>query len=214
MKIKGFQDTIAWYDANAEKYADVSSQNASIDILDEFVSLLPKNASVLDAGCGAGRDTQLLVDKNVHATGLDISTGLLNEAQKRHPLLEFIYGSFLNLPFSDNSFDGIWAHASLVHLETIEDVTKALSEFSRVLKPEGIIHILVKAQTGNEKTGIVSDTLSNHDRFFQYYKKDEMEDLLEKYSFEVKKIEQFNEIEKNPQGRPEVEWIAIFAKKI
>jgi len=45
-------------------------------------------------------------------------------ARTTYPEIKFVEGNFLNLPFADQSFDGIWAHASLLHLETVKAVEK------------------------------------------------------------------------------------------
>ena len=214
MDIKNFEDTIKWYDSNAEKYADTTEQHSSPEQIKDFIHLLPTNAKVLDAGCGGGRDTKLLQQAGANAMGLDLSSGLIDEAKKRNPKLNFIQGSFLELPFKDDSFDGVWAHASLLHLENVDDVKKSLSEFNRVLNPNGVLHILVKAQTGDEKTAVVSDSLSGHDRFFQYFTQQELKNLLQEQGFEGIKTEQYKETDKDPKGRPEVEWILSLSKKI
>ncbi|MEX0896364.1 MAG: class I SAM-dependent methyltransferase [Patescibacteria group bacterium] len=213
MKISGFKETIEWYDHNAQQYAEASKDLVSHDQLAAFVELLAEDSRILDAGCGSGRDTALLSSKGLNTIGLDLSSGLIAEARKRFPDQEFIAGSFLALPFNDESFDGVWAHASLVHLETETDVKQALTEFKRVLKTGGILHVLVKAQTAADKTAVVSDKLSGHDRFFQYFTLDEVSSLLQEHNFEVIQSEQYNEAERDPNGRPEVEWIAVLSKK-
>ena len=90
---------------------------------------------------------------------------------------------------------------------------KALSEFHRVLSSKGILHVLVKAQTGDNKTAIVLDTTSKHERFFQYFSQEEIKKLLEEAGFETFKIEQYNERDKDPKGRTEVEWILSLSRK-
>ena len=209
MKVKGFQDTIDWYTKNAKVYADAGYAKPPYDLIDKFSRLLPHTPTILDVGCGAGRDTGLLAKKRAIATGLDLSKGLLKEAKKRNPELTFIYGNFLDLPFEDNSFDGIWAHAALVHLETIPEVRKSFREFHRVLKDKGILHIYVKLQRGKEKTKIVKDTLSNHERFFRYYTEEEIREYLDELHFTIIDFS----IRKDGHDRAEVTWICIFAKK-
>ncbi|MGH9857045.1 MAG: hypothetical protein ACRD4B_04285 [Acidobacteriota bacterium] len=59
MKIRGFQDTIAWYDQNAKTYAKRSLIHAQIDVIDRFIALLPRNPAILDVGCGSGRDAHI-----------------------------------------------------------------------------------------------------------------------------------------------------------
>lgn len=212
MQVKGSKDTIDWYNKNAGKYAESIAEYSSPELLDKFKQLVGEG-KVLDAGCGAGRDTKLLNIAGLEAIGLDISEGLISEARRRFPKLTFIQDSFLEIPQENESFSGVWAHASLLHLETPDDVSRALSEFSRVLKSDGILHVMVKAQTGEDKTAVVSDALSEHDRFFQYFTQEEISGLIEKAGFEIISSEQFKESDRNPKGRPEVEWVVVFARK-
>lgn len=214
MKVQGFKDTIDWYNQNAKKYAQVNAAIADFDQIEEFASLLPKVAKILDAGCAAGRDSNLLQQKGFKVTGVDISTGLLEIAKQKFPHITFLEGNFLSLPFKDGEFDGVWAHQSLLHLETTADVDKALAEFHRVLKPGGVLLVLVKAQTGKDKTAIVTDDFSNHDRFFQYFTHDEIKQRLERAGFKLARIEQYKETDKNPEGRSDVELILSISKKV
>lgn len=209
MEIKGFKDTIDWYDQNAEKYADSADKAPPAEALKKFASKLPAAAKVLDAGCGSGRDSGILGQMGFQVTGLDISKGLLEEARKRSPGIEFVEGDLTHMPFEDGAFGGIWAQASLVHLETMGDVKRALGEFARVLQSGGALHIFVKAQTGDAKTAVVSDSLSNHDRFFRYYTEDELRELVSSAGF----AEIETSILEDPHGRQEVKWIALFARK-
>jgi ubiquinone/menaquinone biosynthesis C-methylase UbiE len=216
MRVDNFQRTIEWYNQNADHYAEASIAALSIHDLNQlsgFISELSPEASVLDAGCGSGRDTNYLTEQGYQTTGLDISHGLLAEATKRFPDSTFIEGNLLDLPFANETFDGVWSHASLVHLETENDVRRALAEFSRVMKPGGVLHLLVKAQSGESKTAVVSDSLSGHDRFFQYFTVEEVQQLLNEAGFSVSEIKKYHENENNPKGRPEVEWIVSISRK-
>ena len=149
---------------------------------------MPKEAKVLDAGCASGRDSALLIDKGFKVVGIDLSRSFIEIARKEHPNINFIHGNFLKLPFGKEEFDGVWAHASLVHLETNSDVRKALKEFNRVLRKDGILHLLVKAQKGKEKIAIIKDSLSEHDRFFQYFTIPEVEKLIDETGYKLSLI--------------------------
>ncbi len=216
MKITGFQDTIDWYNQNAQQYADKSRDRISMDEVEAFIAELPNSeqGAILDAGCGQGKYTQVFQDRGFEATGLDISSGLLEVARQDYPDCTFVEGDLRKLPFETSSFDGIWAHASLLHLETVEEVQQVLSEFHRVLKAGGIVHIRVKAQTGAQKTAVVSDALSGHERFFQYFTESELVELVEEAGFTVLAHQQYNETKRQrATARPEVEWLVLLARK-
>jgi ubiquinone/menaquinone biosynthesis C-methylase UbiE len=209
MDIKGFKDTIDWYDKNADSYAAAANKIDFSEVIAIFLKKLPPNPRVLDAGCGSGRDSRGLKDGGAIVTGLDISEGLLVVARRDNPDITFVKGNFTDLPLESNSFDGIWAQASLVHLETIEEVQKTLREFYRVLNPGGFIWICVKKSEGDEKTAIVTDKVSNHDRFFRYYDPGELAGLLKDAGFEVG----HHKIVDDPCGREEVKWIWFTVQK-
>lgn len=209
MEIRGFRDTIQWYDNNAEQYAENSKRVSFEKVVENFLEKLPASPSILDAGCGTGRDTKLFHEKGAKVVGVDISEGLLEVARRENPDITFIAANFTELPLEDQSFDGVWSHASLVHLETLEEVRSALSEFHRVLKPEGFLYVYVKKQEGEEKTAIVSDSLSGHDRFFRYYEPEELTTLLEDAGFTVGDLE----LEEDPHGRTEVIWLRVVVQK-
>lgn len=208
--IKGFTDTIAWYDANAQQYAANIQSFPNDALLAKFSELVGDSGHVLDAGCAAGRDTKLLHDRGLHVVGIDLSQSLLEIAREKYPEIEFVAGNFLNLPFADASFAGVWAHASLLHLETVTEVEVALGEFNRVLKANGVLHVFVKQQLGAEKTSVVSDAFSNHDRFFQWFTLAEIQELLQKAGFTILEIQ---DNLPDPGGRAEVKWINAFARK-
>ena len=208
--IKGFKDTIAWYNANAAQYAANIGKIPSQELLDRFAEAVGKGGQVLDAGCAAGRDCALLKDRGLVPIGIDLSNPLIHIARQEHPDIEFKQGDFRQLPFEDASFDGVWAHASLLHFETTADVVKALQEFNRVLKPNGIIHVSVKQQAGAAKTSVVSDKISGHDRFFQWFTKDEIQQLLANTGFTIIDIQ---DNYKDPGRRDEILWVVALAKK-
>ncbi len=214
MGIKGLKDTIDWYDEHADQYAQASAANLNMAHINAFSDLLPRNAMVLDVGCGAGRDVGPLGRKGLDVVGLDLSEGLLKVAKREFPDIDFIEGTMLNLPFKDAQFDGVWSNASLLHLETTNDVKLALSEMHRTLKADGILFALVKAQTGAGKTAVVSDKLSGHDRFFQYFSVSELRQLLVDGQFQLIDMHEYSEVEANPQGRPEVKLIWCLARKV
>jgi ubiquinone/menaquinone biosynthesis C-methylase UbiE len=111
--------------------------------LEEFPGLLkrhglPENGKVLEVGCGQGIRTKLMAEHfpNAEITGIDRSSELLAEARKHTPAITFIEADLYELPFSDASFDFVYARLVFMHLT---DAERALKSLLRVLKPGGKI---------------------------------------------------------------------------
>lgn len=97
-------------------------------------------SNVLDIGCGYGATVDRLVSNyQLKAFGIDSSETLLKIGQQKYPDLSLSKGKGEDLPFSDNSMDGIFCECSL---SLMKDMNQALREINRVLKPSGrlIIH--------------------------------------------------------------------------
>jgi len=96
---------------------------------------------ILDVGCGIGGSTRRLShETGCRVTGIDLSDEYIDVAEKLTQLLNmedrvsFQACSALELPFDDNSFDGVW---SLQMNMNVEDKLTLLTETCRVLKPSG-----------------------------------------------------------------------------
>jgi SAM-dependent methyltransferase len=77
---------------------------------------LPKNSRILDAGCGPGQDVRYLSSRGYRAVGVDGTREFLSWARHKDPAGLLISGDLQHLPFSQQSFDAVWAAASLIHL--------------------------------------------------------------------------------------------------
>jgi ubiquinone/menaquinone biosynthesis C-methylase UbiE len=209
-KITGFADTIQWYEDNAQMYAAASQGIPNPDLIERFVTYLKSGDKVLDAGCAAGRDSHLLNQKGLTVVGIDLSQNFIKLARENYPDITFRFGNFLDLPFSEHTFDGVWAHAAIVHLETKRDVIKALSEFFRVLQPGGILHLHVKRRMDDQVTSVISDPLSRHDRFFRWFTPKEVSAYLTQIGFSI--IERNNRYIRPGSSRGII-WISTLARK-
>jgi SAM-dependent methyltransferase len=92
---------------------------------------------VLDLGCGHGMAAVVLARGGAFVTGYELSTGYLAEAKARAEAngveVAWVQGDAEHLPFADESFDAVWGHAILHHL----DPRRAAAEVRRVLRPGG-----------------------------------------------------------------------------
>ncbi|MFA6097981.1 MAG: class I SAM-dependent methyltransferase [Patescibacteria group bacterium] len=104
-----------------------------------FNKYVASGDSVLDAGCGNGRLLQMLEQKNISYTGIDISPRLVAIAKAQHPNQTFLAGDITNLPFPDNKFNAVFCIATLHHIPGKELREKTIKEFHRVLKKGGCL---------------------------------------------------------------------------
>lgn len=100
-----------------------------------------KNGELLDYGCGNGIHSILPAKLGANVTGIDLSEESLKIARKRAKRegvankTEFMAMDCERLSFSDDSFDRIFDGGTFSSL----DLTKAIPELARVLKPKGTL---------------------------------------------------------------------------
>lgn len=103
-----------------------------------------RNRDVLDVGCGIATDGIQFARAGARYTGVDTSENALDLARTRFSL-EAVPGSFetasaTRLPFPDQSFDLVYSHGVIHHIDGTE---AAISEFHRVLRPGGHAIVMV-----------------------------------------------------------------------
>lgn len=105
-----------------------------------FARGLVNGRSVLDAACGEGYGSALLAETAASVTGVDLSAEAVGHAGARYPSpnLSFRQADCLELPFEDGAFDSVVSFETLEHLDNHEGL---LSEFRRVLSPQGFLLI-------------------------------------------------------------------------
>lgn len=94
--------------------------------------------SVLDAGCGAGRIVAELKGHGLQVRGVDLSPGMIEQARRREPEVDFRVADLRTLPYADNTFGGVIAWYSLIHFD-YPALAEALTELARVTKPGGVL---------------------------------------------------------------------------
>jgi SAM-dependent methyltransferase len=98
---------------------------------------------VLEIGCGSGCDLLQFAKNGAIATGVDITERHLQLARQRVGGLAAVqYGSACRLPFEDASFDYVYSHGVIHHIDTPE---LAARELLRVLRPGGRFNVHVYA---------------------------------------------------------------------
>ncbi len=101
---------------------------------------LPRQADLLDVGCGMGRHALALADLGFHVTGVDLSLQLLEEARRKdaQSRVRFLHGDMRQLPFGEAEFDvTVNLFTSFGYFNEEKDNLQVLRELRRVLRPDG-----------------------------------------------------------------------------
>lgn len=102
---------------------------------------LPKNSQVLDVACGIGTTARLMAREfDLNVVGLDASSSNVTKAagMLRGENTTFVTGDAAALPFPDASFDAVICECAV---STFADQPRVVAEFTRVLKPGGVVGI-------------------------------------------------------------------------
>lgn len=190
------------YEKYAKEYAIYTSDKLIQFQLNHFISLLPKNAKVLDAGCGCGRDSEYFAEEKLEVTAIDAVEALLNEAKNKVKNVKFSLMDMKALKFKKESFDGIWCMSSISDINK-NDVNIILKNFNNVLKTNGILYI--SARQGEGEKVIEKGFFNDLPRFYAFYSQVEIEDLLKNNKFKI--------LSSNISNSNNVNWIEVFAQK-
>ena len=179
--------TIKAYKKLAKTYAKQNENRAHIySEIVKFTKLLPQNGSLLDLGCGTGFDSKDFQKLRPDLTilGIDISKEMLEEFEKIAPGIEHIRADMVTYIFPKNVFDGIWMNASFLHIPK-ENADTVIKKVVGALKPQGLLYIRVKEGSGEKFVPAQNYGHKDIERFFSFYTKDELENLLSKYPVKI-----------------------------
>lgn len=131
------EGTIDYYNLNAKNFIE-NTQNVDMHLAqDKFLQLLDSQSSILDFGCGSGRDTKYFLGKGYHVTATDGSAELckLASAFTGIEVKEMLFQELDDI----NKYDGIWACSSILHLPK-KELFPVLRKMCIALKSAGVIY--------------------------------------------------------------------------
>ena len=177
--------TRAGYDAVAATYAkrfldELAGKPIDRALLDLFV--VEAAAPIADIGCGPGQVARYLHDRGAHSLGLDLSPRMIDIAARTHSGIDFLVADMLSLPVADQSWGGIVAFYSIIHISPPR-LPAVFAEFHRVLRPGG--RALLAFHLGSELRHLDDwwDHVVSLD--FQFYERSSVEDALTAAGFLV-----------------------------
>jgi len=194
--------TLAYYEANAESFWEGTRDH---DVSQNYAALLGRLEgqgpfTILDLGCGPGRDLAYFRSLGHEAVGLDGCASFCAIA-RQHSACEVLEQDFLALSLPAGRFDGVFANASLFHIPSRE-LSRVLRELWLAMKPGGVL--FSSNPRGDNQEGY------NGDRFGCYYDLARWIGIVTAAGFE--KLSHYY----RPEGKPREEqpWLATVWRKI
>lgn len=197
---KYIENTIDYYDSNITTYYETQGNNFlnnyNFDVPDIFLSYLSPKSYILDLGCGIGRDSMYFKKKNYKVKAIDGSKEMCKIASKElnEPVEQI---NFLDINYV-NQFDGIFACASLLHLNN-EDLINCLKKLVLALKNNGVICASFKYGEGERL---------KEERYFNDMTEEKFKTIC-KYNPEIEILKSW----KNPQYDNHIPFINFIIRK-
>ncbi len=131
--------TLEQYNHHAEDFwAGTRNHDVSQNVaaLLQYIEAKPP-FTILDFGCGPGRDLKTFAELGHHAIGLDGASRFAAMA-RIYSGCEVWQQDFLKLALPDQRFDGVFANAALFHVPS-QELARVLLELHATLKPGGVL---------------------------------------------------------------------------
>ncbi|WP_285229638.1 class I SAM-dependent methyltransferase [Paenibacillus albidus] len=145
-----------------------------------------ENKSVLDFGCGTGANCSICDAE--HYYGIDPDAKRVQFAKQLHPKHTFMVFDEKHIPIPDQTVDLILIIAVLHHIPN-EQITEYLSEFSRVMKPEGKMIVIEPYLSPRHKINNWFMNQYDHGEFIR--SEDEYLQLFKRQQYEYQVIKKF-----------------------
>ena len=135
--------TIDYYNKNAKTFAEETITADISNIRKRFELRINSSSEplILDWGCGSGRDTLEFIKDGFNVEAVDASRELC-EIASEYAGINVRCESFYDLD-AINRYDGIWACASLLHLQK-KEIPNVITIAKKALKPSGILYASFK----------------------------------------------------------------------
>jgi len=161
-----------------------------------LIEQLPLDSFILDVGSGRGLFAKQLVESGFRVIGIDFESNIIKKANENvagwnlNSKLKFVEGDALDIPFADNSFDGVCDFGLMENLFR-EDWDEYASEIHRVLKPGGYyLNTSFSSETQNffefHPKASIEKNFEKYGVNYHFFSKDEMKKIFDKQLIPIK----------------------------
>jgi ubiquinone/menaquinone biosynthesis C-methylase UbiE len=173
------------YDRIASQYDEYRGPFDNDAELQELMNIVRPGGHILDAGCGSGVVTRVLVDNGFQVTGIDISQKMIDLAKQRVPEAALELGDMAALEFEDDSFDGIVSTYAVFHIPRTKHSSLFL-DFHSILKKGGALLFSIGSKETDGTDGVWEwDEFQSVPMFWSYYPPSRTAELLKSADFQI-----------------------------
>lgn len=191
--------TLNYYNNNAIDFVATTRNVDFTTTQNTFIKYLPKVATILDFGCGSGRDTKYFLDQGFLVDAIDGSSELCKLATE-YTGIEVTCMQFLDLEVLDK-YNGIWACSSILHLP-FDELKIMFRKLAAALKRDGIVYTSFKY---GDFEGF------RDDRYFIDMTEEKFMNLLDEIKvFDMEKIWITSDVR---PGRDDEKWLNAIVRK-
>jgi SAM-dependent methyltransferase len=154
------RQTLAAYDRDAAAFAkDWHEQPPPTDLHEIVKRFFIAGGVTADIGCGSGREVAWLNANGFPAKGFDASVGLLAEARRLYPQLDFVHAELPDLKgIAANAYDNVLCETVIMHLDRAL-IAPSVRRLLAIVKTGGILYLSWRVTEGEN----LRDT---HDRLY------------------------------------------------
>lgn len=134
--------TNQYYNENAQSFFDTTVNVDIKKIYDRFLPKISPHGKILDAGCGSGRDSKNFSNLGFEIVAFDANESLVRLASQ-YIGQNVTLATFESFNCEPESFDAIWACASLLHVPNV-DLPRTFQRLGELLKSNGIFYCSFK----------------------------------------------------------------------
>lgn len=136
--------SIEFYDRNADAFCADTVTTDMTPIYDRFLPQVKRGGTILDAGCGSGRDILAFIQRGYEVDAFDGSAEMARRAAALTGIAvkHLLFEDLLRTPLQ-KQYDGIWCCASLLHLER-DTLPKVLEALLDSLAQDGVMYVSFK----------------------------------------------------------------------
>lgn len=120
-----------------------------------------------------------MIEAEFEVIGVDFSEKMLRLARKNVPRAEFVMGSMTKLGLKDNTFDGLTAFYSIIHVPR-EKHSSLLQSFHKILKPKGVMLICIGPEEWE-----ATDKYYGAQMFWSHYSPEKSLQLVKDAGFQI-----------------------------